>query len=130
MAQVCIRSIYSTYTKHRVQYREGGTVPGKVNWTATFEGSGDVRVRAELYDSDGKVVVGDWIPCDPPICCPFAMEDVAFGTYTAALVLGNSRYYYAAGQAIVSNPGDIASATAIEVSQSNPIVAIEISASA
>ena len=105
-------------------------MPGKVNWIATFEGSGDVRVRAELYDSEGKVAGGDWIPCDPPILCPFATEGVPFGMYTAALVFGGSRYYYDENQDVITVPDDTVHATPIEISQSSPEVEIEISASA
>lgn len=101
---------------------------GTVKWTATFTGHGDPM--AELYDKKGKVIASRPIPCAPPIACPFPIEDVEFGIYTAALAVGNDRYYYDEHEQVITIPNNVSHASRVEVSQANPDVAIVITVAA
>ena len=97
---------------------------GTVKWTATFVVHG--VATAELYDEKGKVVASKSVPCEPPIACPFPMEDVEFGTYTAGLAVGQDRYYYDENEPVITVPNNISHATAMTISQTNPEIELEI----
>ncbi len=100
-------------------------MPGTVNWKATYNGTGP-QPSAQLYDSGGNVAKSMSLPCIPPVECPFPMDNVAFGTYTAALVSGSNRYYYDTNQDVITVPNDTSHATPVTVSGSGPAVNIKI----
>ena len=100
-------------------------MPGTVNWKATYEGTGP-HPNAQLYDSGTNIARSTSVPCEPPVGCPFPMDNVGFGTYTAALVSGSDRYYYDAGQEVITVPNDTSHATPVTLSSSNPTVNIKI----
>jgi len=97
---------------------------GTINWKATYQGTGEAN--AELYDSGGNVARSEPIPCDPPVNCPFPMDNLGFGTYTAALVIGPNRYYYDSSQQVISAPDAASSATPITISSDSPTANIKI----
>ena len=100
-------------------------MPGTVNWKATYEGTGP-QPSAQLYDSGGNVARSTPIPCIPPVDCPFPMDNVGFGTYTAALVSGSNRYYYDATLEVITVPNDASHATPVTLNSSGPVVNIKI----
>ena len=99
-------------------------MPGTINWKATYEGTGEAN--AELYDSGGNVARSEPIPCDPPVNCPFPMDNLSFGTYTAALVSGSTRYYYNSSQQVIAAPNGASSATPITISSNSSVASIII----
>ena len=100
-------------------------MPGRIDWDATFVPAED-NVFAEIYDGNGIVVLSDRIPCKPPVRCQFPMNNVEFAKYKAALAFGGDRYYYVAGQAVITVPNDDSSASLIDVNEENPIVSLSI----
>ena len=104
-------------------------MPGKIDWNATFAPV-DAEPVAEIYDGGGKVVQSKYVHCKPPVNCPFSMEDVDFGTYKAALAVGGNRYYYVAGQSVITIPNDVGHASTIDVNANGPTPFIEINVNA
>jgi hypothetical protein len=54
------------------------------------------------------------------------MENVQFGKYKAAVLVGSNRYYYVQGQSVITVPNDEANATVIELNHQNPSYQLNI----
>jgi hypothetical protein len=95
-----------------------GVTVGAVSWNVTYDAPDDFTddVFVELYDSNGNVQYSAKVPCKPPFGCPVAMENVALGSYTAGLTVGDARYYFDSDLDIITSPNDSAHATIIVVS--------------
>ena len=102
-------------------------MPGTINWNATFKtGDSSEEVYAEIYDKKGEIVQSKAVPCRPPDDCRFPMENVEFGTYTAALVRGEDRYYYVEGLSPITAPNDADNASSIELTQAGSEISLNI----
>ena len=111
-----------------INFLKGATsMPGTVNWIATYEDPDSAATpKAVLYNSKGDIAMSRVIQCQPPVACPFPMEDLAFDTYKAALESGDDRYYYNENQSVINAPNSISQATPIELSEETPKADIEI----
>ena len=102
-------------------------MPGSLKWTVTCDIAG-LSPKAEIYSVQGGLVRSEPVPCDPPLNCPFPMNNVQFSRYKAAIVVGSNRYYYVQGQPLVTLPNQESTASVIELSQQNPSEDVTISA--
>jgi len=107
---------------------EEAPMPGTINWTVTYIGSGPEPV-VELYNvtsgSESPPVVID-IPCNPPVACPWPTENLAFGDYKAAVRSGANRYFYIAGGGTITAPNTIENGSVISLSSGDPTESVKI----
>lgn len=104
------------------------TNTGKIEWMVTFIPN-DAEPVAEIYDEGGNLMKQKPVTCVPPVNCQFIMDEVEFGTYKAGLAYDGKRYYYVQGQAEITSPNELESASLINVSETiTPYLGISVNA--